>query len=409
MPDAGAAMAALHEAFVHEGRGEYDRALAKATAAFEGFHASSDRTGSAASLHLMGVLETHRGNLEQALAHFDAAVPLRESTGDTDGLAALLDQRFAVAVQLGRAETIEAAAQALLAKHVASGSREGEALARHKMAMVLTQAGRFEDAQLHIDAGFLLCDRAGEEKARTGFLVLSSRVAQAAGNAPRALSVARQALQVGRTASDRRLLVEALSHLASQVAPFDGAEARRHLEEALDGTELLREPALKAVLLQQLAEVELALGLHPDAIGRLRYAAKTWQELGEVGEQLEALHAAGELASQTNNHAEAVAIGVQQQRVAAALEDPGMLGAARFATAQRRIAAGDLEGAAADFRASAEAWTEPASRGVARANLGQVLAALGRRSEARAVLAEAAKDLDGTPGAQEIAGLMDQL
>ncbi len=277
------------------------------------------------------------------------------------------------------------------------------------MAQVLAAEGRFEQAQEQLDAGFMLCDRAGEERGRTGFLVLSSRISAAGGNDARALNVARQAVQVGRTANDRRLLVEALSHLAGQVAPFDPSEARKALEEALDGTELLREAALKAVLLQQLSDVEAALGLPAEAVARLRYAAKTWQELGEVGEQLEALHAAGELASQAGNHAEAIAIGVEQQRVSAAMEDPVMLGAARFATAQRRIAGGDLEGAAADFRASAEAWTDPAARGVARANLGQILAALGRRSEARLVLEQAEKDLEGTAGQAEIQGILGQL
>ena len=301
----------------------------------------------------------------------------------------------------------EKALLAVLRLREQEGDRPGLVEVRHQLAQVLLLQERPEEALAQVQAGLVLSDRAGEEAGRAALLVLSAQIALVQDNPVRALALSKQSVQVARQGNQRRVLIDALVQQA--LLDADGRTAQALLEEALDGAELLKELPLRARILQQLAGIEAGLGELGSALDRLRYGAETWAELGQPAEQLEALHAAGEIASRHGLHAQAIEHGLQQQRVAAALQEPSALGAARFVTAQRRIAAEDLPGAAADFRGAAEAYPQPQARGVARAMLGQVLAALGSVDEARVVLREARRDLEGTDGVQEIDQLLADL
>jgi len=301
----------------------------------------------------------------------------------------------------------EAALRAVLKLREDEGDRPGLVEVRHQLAQVLLLQDRGAEALGEVQAGLELCDRAGEEAERAALLVLSAQIAVVQDNPVRALAVAKQSVTLARQGNKRRVLIDALVQYA--LLDSDAETARALLEEALDGAELLKELPLRARILQQLAGIEAGLGLIDDALGRLRYGAETWAELKEPGEQLEALHAAGEIATTHGRHPEAIDFGLLQQRIAAALQEPSALGAARFVTGQRRLAAGDLEGAASDFRGSIEAYPMREAKGVGGAMLGQILAALGRVDEARAVLRQARTDLEGTDGVGEIDSILAAL
>lgn len=311
-----------------------------------------------------------------------------------------LDEARSLEGKGAHAAAQETALRAVLKLREQGGDRPGLVEVRHQLAQVLLLSDRPGDALAEVHAGLELCDRAGEEAERAALLVLSAQIALVQNNPVRALAVAKQSVAMARQGQKRRVLIDALVQHA--LLDADGELAQSLLEEALDGAELLKELPLRARILQQLAGIEAGLGAFGSALARLRYCAETWAELGQPGEQLEALHAAGEIASAHGMHDEAIDFGLLQQRVSAATEDPAAVGAARFVTAQRRIAAGDLEGAAVDFRGSVEAYPIPQAQGVARAMLGQVLAALGRPDEARLVLEKAREDLAGSDGVAEI-------
>ncbi|HJN78284.1 MAG TPA: hypothetical protein QGF58_30505 [Myxococcota bacterium] len=316
-----------------------------------------------------------------------------------------LDEALALEQGGEHAAAQEKALRALLELREREGDREGRLEVRHQLAQVLLLRERPDAALSEVHAGLELCDRASDESERAALLVLAAQINLVQDKPARALALAKQSLGLARRGGKRRVLIDALVQYA--LMDEDGQRARSMLEEALDGAELLRELPLRARILQQLAGIEAGLGDVTSALGRLRYCAETWVELGDAAEQLEALHAAGELASAHGLHAEAIDLGLLQQRIAAA--EPSALGAACFVTAQRRIAAGDLEGAAADFRGAVDAYPMPSAKGVARAMLGQVLAATGDVAEARAMLERAREDLVGTDGAAEIDQLLSAL
>jgi tetratricopeptide (TPR) repeat protein len=401
--DTGLAMRLLKEAFELEGQGHFGPALDKAMAALQAF--GEDRTGAAAALHLAGVLNVHLGRPDQAAEHLEAAVPLRASTGDREGLASLHQQRLELALGRRDLQLAERAAADLLAVHAQGGDREGEAAARHQLAQILLAAGQPEQALAHIERGLELSSNAGEEPARVGFLLLSGRVEHARGLEQRAEQISRQAVTLARTARKRAVLVDALLQRSVFVPPD---EARALLEEALDGTELLKDLPRRAVLLGQLAQVEVKSGKHRAAVDRLRYQARTWGELGSREEQLEALHAASSLAETAGEATLALQVAKELVEACKEARHPGALAAATFLLGHRQLAVGDLNAAAAAFRASAHVQPLPEARGVALAMLGQVLQA-GGMSGALEAFQGARNLLAGTDQAAQIEQLIAAL
>ncbi len=401
--DTGAAMRLLKEAFELEEQGHYGPALDKALAALEGF--GEDRTGAAASLHLAGVLNVHLGRHEQAAEQLEAAVPLRVSTGDLEGLASLHQQRLELALSRRDLSLAERAAADLLAVHSQGGDKAGESSARHQLAQILLAEGHAEQALSHVERGLELSAGAGEEPVHVGFLLLACRVEQSRGMQGRAEQISLQAVSLARRVGKRAVLVDALLQRSVFVP---GEEGRALLEEALDGTELLRDLPRRAVLLGRLAQVEAGLGKHRAAVDRLRYQARTWGDLGNREDQLEALHAASSMAESAGEAALALQVAKELVEACKIARHPGALAAATFLLGHRQLAIGDLNAAAAAFRASAHVQPLPEARGVALAMLGQVLVAAGLPGALRA-LQSARGLLAGTDQAAQIDELIAEV
>ncbi|MCB9759197.1 MAG: hypothetical protein H6739_05115 [Alphaproteobacteria bacterium] len=411
----GLAMKRLRDALSHEQAGRFEEARADAEAALEAFTEAGDRTGAAASHQLLANLLLETGALAAAMAHLDAATPLRESTGDREGLAALLQARFEIAAHLGDPGRLQADGVRLVRLYEQLSDRPGEARALHQLAQVLIELGRPLDAVPLIERGLWLTDRAGEEQGRSAFLQLQARVDVAEGRQERALRQAREAARIARQAGRRQILVDALYQLGLlQHQAGALAEARASLEESLDGRELLRDLEGRAATLAALGRVEAAMGLGREAVERLTYAARTWAELGEPGQQLEALHEAGETALSVGAVDRALAIAHQQIAAADALGDDTMRAAAWQVAGTRQISVGQLEEAAVSFARCAErraAAGQPAAQGVALGMLGQILAALGQHELAVHAVERGVALLRATEpsAAAELEAILDEL
>ncbi|MED5369851.1 MAG: hypothetical protein VX899_02445 [Myxococcota bacterium] len=395
MTDTGRAMRLLHEAFRKEAAGQVHQALEHALSALEGFSEAKDRTGAAAAHHLAGVLHARLDHLDEARDHLEMAVPLRLSTGDTEGLAALHQQRFELALGVGDKALAQQAATELVDLMRDTQDQAGESRALHQLAQLCMNRGESEQAAALITRGLELAESG---QARAAFMALQAQLDPSDG-----LAQAENALNVARSAGSKAAVVGALRTLADIEAGAGRLEdAHGHLEEALDALELLRDEPQKAQVLQQLAALEVSRGDKVGALDRMRYAARILGELADLSGQLEALHAAGELAMELGRVPQALTLAAQQVELCGRLGDPAMLGAARFVQGQRLVVAADLEAAARAFSASAEQQARAGlteAEGIALGMQGQVLAALGHLEGAKEVLARGAQLLESSGSA----------
>ncbi|MCK6516600.1 hypothetical protein L6R46_16295 [Myxococcota bacterium] len=414
-PDTGLAMKHLHEAVTRERAGDYERALRAAQEALSGFATARDRTGSAAAHHLLAILHAHVGRPDKALEHLDAAAPLRESTGDWAGLASLHQMRFEVALGLGNYSGCRAAAESMLAALSKVGDRSGQASALHQLAQILVGSGQVQDAQSLVEQGLWLTDGVGEERGRSAFLLLAAQVDQLTGSSDRALLRCREALRLARSANSRPAVVDALHQLGVQLAVAGRLdESAERLEEALDGREVLRDLNGRGATLTELAAVEERLGRLGDAIGRLRYAARTYHELDQPSGALEALHRAAEIALAANRGDEALQLSSEQLHVAETSGDPAATAAASFVHGARLARLGQTAASAEPFRRAAALQRSlglPEAAAVSDGMLGQVLLAEGQVNEGAALLQGAYKTLRamGSPNADDLHELISAL
>lgn len=411
MSSTGLAMKRLHDALQHDQAGRSAEAMRSASDALAAFSESGDRTGTAAAHHLLASLHEERSESEQAIHHAEAAAAIRLSTGDYDGLIPLL--HMLLHLHREDAAATRQICDRLLTAYANVNERERIATGLLQVARALLAVGAADAIQPVIERGLWFSDRAGEERFRTSFLQISAQRDIEVGGAERAVRQAMEAVSVARQAGARPVLADALHMLGVSLhAAGQLPRAREVLEEALDLREALRDPMGRALELDLLARVEVAEGRVADAVDRLVYLARIWgSELGDPLQELEALHRAGEHASEAGLSERAVALARRQVDLARSLDAPDMLAASWHVLANREIAMGDLESAALSFtesmRARREAGQDEAAA-VAAGMLGQVLDALGRREEATAILNEAEATLRrlGSPNLEALHELL---
>lgn len=389
-PNTGPAAQALHAALTALQRGDGDAARAAAEQALDGFSVGNDRTGAAAAHQILAMLAVAAGQLQVALSHIDAAIPLRENTGDYDGLASLWQERFELCLRLGDDDGAAIAAEAQLSAMEKSGDREGMAHAVHQLAQVLLQTGNTERAEHLVQQALFDSAGPGLERARAALLLLYSTILMQRDDLDRALAKAKEALDLSRQAKNRQSEVDALQHVGTAHAlKGDLTMARRILEEALVGRELLKDPEGKAGVLRELANVEFALGLPDEAFERLQSAVRGYHEQGNpIGEitMLQTILQAAE-----DHERPEFGVSASQQMIEAATRtgDREAVAAAHFTLATRLAGHGSLDEAAKHFRAAQDgqlALGLQHEAAVSAGMLGQVLVAAGQVDEGVALL-----------------------
>ncbi len=388
--DTGPAARHLHSALTALQQGKPDEARAEGLAALEGFSVGADRTGAAAAHQVLAMVGIFTGRLDQGLLHVDAAIPLREATGDAEGVASLWQERLEIALRLGDIALAVESGRGQVAALADSPDREARAHAAHQLAQVLLQSGVDGEAEALAQGALFELGDVGTERARSALFLLLASIHLHRGAPERALGVARQALDLSRQAKNRSAEIDALQHLGVvHHALGDHTMARRVLEEALVGRELMKDDAGKAVLLRELAQVELALGLASDAWGRFRYAVRTLRESGDVPGEVATLQVFQEIASNAGDgevSAEACRLLLD---AAERTGDDEAVAAASFVLATRLAAVSDLAGAvrqferARDLQAAAGLSVESA---MSAGMLGQCVFVLGRHDEGLALV-----------------------
>ncbi|MDP2306559.1 MAG: hypothetical protein Q8P18_11100 [Pseudomonadota bacterium] len=411
----GPAAKQLHAALTALQQNHPDAARAAAEEALEGFSTANDRTGAAAAHQVLAITHIMAGRVEHALAHIDAAIPLREATGDWEGVASLWQERFELCVRIGDLAGARAAGEQHVGAAEQTSDKDALAHALHQLAQVVLQLGDDVAAETHVQRGLWALDVPGAERGRSALQLLFATVWMQRKDFDRALSHAKQGLDLARQAKNRQAEVDALQHIGTvQALMGQYHTARKVLEEVLVGRELMKDVEGRANVLRELAGVEFSLGLAEDAFERLDYAVRTLRDaenwIGEIT-MLQLVQAMGDEHDQPDK-----ALGAAKALVAAAgrTGDREAEAAAHFALATRLAGNADLLGAKLAFESARDIQQGLGlshEAAVSAGMMGQVLVAAGETDEGLALLRGSLAQLDalGSEAADTVREILQEL
>lgn len=414
MSEAGIGAQRLHHALTRFQGGDPRSAREAALEALEAFSTASDRTGAAAALQLLGIISVGEGDFEEAIGHIEAAIPLRESTGDAEGVASLLQERFELALRVGDLGAARLAMERQIGVQQRQGDREGHAHALHQLAQLHLQQGEYDTAENLIQKAIFSLNGPGTERARSALALLYSSLWMARQDFPRALSQAQQGLDLARQALFRPAEVDAQQQLGVALAMAGELQAaRRALEDALVGRELLKDPEGRFAVLRELAEVELRLGEVESGLSRLDHAVRAAGSIGHRVGEITALQLLQLAADEHGQPERALAAARRLLGAATELGEEEALAAAHFSLATRLASRGELTEAEAAFRSAQQLHRKLGLRheeAVAAGMLGQVQVASGR-PEGKILLRESLATLEelGSEAAESLREILSEL
>lgn len=398
MADTGAAAKQLHLALLALQRTEMATAGTAAAAALEGFSLAGDRTGAAAAHQVLAMVATAEGEVVKAIAHVDAAIPLRQDTGDREGLAALWQERFELCLREGDVDGARWSIEQQLVGHDAAGDREGAAHARHQLAQVLLQQGEDARAEELVQEALFNLQGPQGARGRSALQLLYANIWVKRQDLERAMRHAREALQLAREARFRPGEIDALQEIGTlHAAAEEWPAARRALEEALSGRELLKDLEGRALVLRELAGVEFSDGQVDAGFDRLDYAVRSLRESGNFVGEVTMLQVVEAQADQHERPEVALRACREMLAAASRIGDDEAVAAAHFQLASRAAGAGELAVAREHFGQARRVQLElglPHEAAVALGMLGQVVVAMGDRAEGRRMLVESLEALE---------------
>ncbi len=381
MSESGPGARALHAALNALQQQNHAVAAGAAAEALDAFTSHGDATGAAAAHQVLAMVAAGRGDLASALAHVDAAIPLREQTGDNEGLASLFQERFELSLHTG---DLAGARQALLkqkAAHERTGDREGVAHANHQLAQILLQEGQIDAAEALAQEAIFAMEGPQGARARSALHLLLANIEVARGAPEKGLRHGKEALELARQARFRPGEIDALQELGTLHAAMGELQAaRRALEEALVGRELLKDLEGRAQTLRELATLEFAAGEVDAGFERLDYAVRTLREAHNFIGEVAILQLTQAFADEHDREEVGNQAGRDMIAAAALTEDPEAIGAAHFALATRLAVSGDLGGARNSFSAAHTLQNQAGKiheAAVSLGMLGQVASAMG--------------------------------
>ena len=422
MADAGRGAKALHGALTKFQQGQdaasVAAALALAQEALEEFTSAQDRTGAAAACQLMGILHVSAGRFDEALGCIDAAIPLRESTGDREGVAALLQERFELCLRVGDLAGARAAMERQIQAQELAGDREGKAHAMHQLAQLLIQQGGEQQeavAEALVQEAIFAMEAPGMERARSALHLLYSGLWARRGEAARAIQHAQIGLDLGKQAKFRPAEVDAQQQLGAVLLMAGQArQARRVLEDALVGRELLKDVEGRFQVLRELSAAELALGEVESGLGRLEAAARGAEQAGHLVGAITALQLLQVAADEQDRPEQAHAAARRLVGLARRHGEAEAVAAALFSLGTRHAARSELAEAEAAF---SEALQIQQGLGlvheaaVSGGMLGQIEVAQGRREAGvrRLIESLAALEQAGSEAAASVREILSEI
>ncbi|GDX80078.1 hypothetical protein LBMAG42_18890 [Deltaproteobacteria bacterium] len=365
-------------------------AYAQAFVALEAFTAANDRTGAAAAHQVAAIACVGANRLADALGHVDSGIALRESTGDLEGVASLWQERMELCLRTGDLAAARDAAEAQVEAWSRTSESEGLAHARHQLAQMLLELGDDGRAEATVQEALYALDPTAHARARSALHLLYSNIWISRGDHERAVGQARQGLEMARAAKNRAAEIDALQQCGvAHAAANELQPARRALQEALVGRELLKDLPGRASVLRELAAVELGEGDVEGAIDHLGYAARTLKEVGNVAGEIAMLQALAEAADNAGKTDASLAAATDLCDAARRTGDREAEAGAWFMLATRAAGAGELDRAGKAFKMAndiQEILGLAHEAAVSQGMLGQVVAASGDVVSGRALL-----------------------
>lgn len=226
------------------------------------------------------ILLERRGYLSDLGELHDLAAPAVRAAGNRLGTAALVEVANSGLRDRYDTATRRRQLDQALAELVDLGHREGEGLVRRELAHLLFTGPAADDArpatdrQVDEELAFEHCARALEafvaEDDRAGqwrTLMLRGRERVRRGDDGCGQQDLEQALALAESTGDRRAIAQVLRAVATaDAAGGRAAQALAHLSAALDHTVALRDPLGQAIVLDEMAGLELELGHRTAAV-----------------------------------------------------------------------------------------------------------------------------------------------
>lgn len=413
--DAGLGAKQLHEALTRFQAGDHRTATTAALAALEAFTGASDRTGAAAAHQLLGILSMSQGNYDNALTHIDMAIPLRESTGDREGIAALLQERFELCLRVGKLDEARQAMERQIQVHELSGDKEGRAHAMHQLAQLHLQNGNDALAEALIQEAIFAMDGPGNERARSALQLLYANIWLTRNEPRRALAHAEQGLNLARQSRFRPAEIDAQQQLGVVLAAMgDHPTARRVLEDALVGRDLMKDAEGRFQVLRELAAVELGMGEVDAGLDRLESAARGARDSGHHVGEITALQLLQVSADEHQKADRALKAARELVVATTGFGDREAMAAANFALATRLATLGELKEAEAGFQEALglqRALGLHHEAAVATGMIGQIQVARGQKESGVRLLRSSLMELEslGSEAAETVREVLSEV
>jgi tetratricopeptide (TPR) repeat protein/predicted Ser/Thr protein kinase len=282
-----------------------------------------------------------------------------------------------------------------------TGVVEGRAEVLYRRGYMLRATGDLAGARDQLQQARDLAKANGYETQQINSLLQLSAVASAE-NSPDASQYAREAVDLAQAKGRENLAALGLVDLGNTyLARLDFAEAEKYLRQGFDLAERNKAQRVRAKALANLGSLYITEGKIDEGVGYAGQALAFYQPGGYRREAQQVLTMLGRAQRQKGNYAEALKSFGQQLADAEKADNPSLVAGAHVEIGNVLLNQEDYPGAIQHFKESyriQKTLGNEALVGYSLINQSQALSALGRFTEARALIEEASAIADKSEG-----------
>jgi len=265
----------VEKGFVHIRRGEFDDALRSLTEGMELAREIEDKQGMASALNHLGIVANIQGDYTKGQKLFEESLVLRIEIGDKQGAAkSLMNLGLSAAEQsdLVKARSFYTDSLAL-AREI--GDKWAISAALTNLGLLVVQQGQFSEAGDLLGKSLALMREIGDKYGIAASLNSLGNLALEEGDPSRAQALFEESLDLRRETNDKRGIYESLNNLGL-VAYNEGhnTDALSLLEQSLEIANSLRDKRGGAAVLFNMGLVALAQASEP--ISTMFFKARQW-------------------------------------------------------------------------------------------------------------------------------------
>jgi tetratricopeptide (TPR) repeat protein len=283
------AFALANVGLIHKLRGDLAKALEYETRVLAIYEAAGDARMVTTVRTMIGRLHAERGENARALTELERALEDAEKAGSVSEAADALDALAVLHSKLGDTPRALEEVKKAIAMFERTGEKSMLATTTQRLAEILMNGdGDWTEALAPLERARALFDETGSAHGVAWALGSLAEVQMKLGRTDDALVTVARSLDGARKAKDVASITAALRVEARiRHRRKEGALAVAGFAKALESARAGNQPAVVAMLLDDLARAELAIGKNADALRHAREAAQTSEGLSQgLGDEL---------------------------------------------------------------------------------------------------------------------------